>query len=249
MGLRTIAALAVLGMLPALAPAMTAEELVAKNIEARGGLAALQALKSVRYTGKMIFGGGFELSYLMYQERPARLRMEFTLQGLTGIQSYDGREAWAVMPFQGRKDPDRLPPDAAKGLIETADLDGPLVDWQAKGHQLRYAGIEDVDGTEAHKLEVTLKGGDVKTYYFDPDYFLAIRETTRRSVRGAEVEEETDLGDYEKVNGVYLPFALETGPKGGEKAQKIIVDQAEANVEINDALFAFPAAVPPASKP
>jgi hypothetical protein len=99
-----------------------------------------------------------------------------------------------------------------------------------------------MDGTEAHKLKIALKNGDIQYRYLDPDYFLEILVVDQSKRRGVETEMETELGNYEKVAGVYMPFAMESGPKGGRRGQKITIEKAEANVEIDDSLFAFPRA-------
>ena len=167
------------------------------------------------------------------------------MQGLTMIRAYDGTEGWAVQPFRGRKDPEKLPADAAKQMAYDADLDGPLVDYKEKGNRVDYLGTEDVDGTEAHKLKVTRPAGDVEFIYLDPDYFLEIRRLSQIRVRGAETEVETDFGAYERVNGVYLAFSIESGSPGStEKGQKTNVTKAEANVAVDDALFRFPGSAP-----
>jgi hypothetical protein len=226
------------------ASAMTAEELIAKNIEARGGLAKIQAVDAIRASGRMVFAQGdfsIELGYANLVRADAGCRTEVTLQGLTAITAWDGSTGWNISPFQGRKDPERMAADDAKALEYCADLDGPLVDWQAKGHQVEYQGTEDVDGTEAHKLKVTLKNGNVQTMYFDPDYFLEIRSVTQTTVRGVKQEQETDVGNYELVDGVYMPFSAESGPKGGPKSQKVQIEKIETGVEIDPAQFAFPA--------
>jgi len=230
----------------ALAPAVQAlsvDELVAKNIEARGGIEALRAIKSVKSTGTMNFSGGdfsLELALVSLNERDGKVRTEASLQGLTQVSAYDGKDAWTINPFQGRQDAERMSAEDAKGMETSADIDGPLVDWKQKGHQLSYLGIEDVDGTEAHKLKVLLKNGDVQYRYLDPDYFLEIRVSDQVKRRGVESETETDLGNYEKVNGVFMPFAMESGPKGGPKGQKIQIKTSEVNVDLDDALFVFP---------
>lgn len=234
-----------LGVCASAAHALTVDELVAKNIEARGGLEAIRAIQSIKSTGRMNFSGGdfsIDLGIVSINERDAKLRMEASIQGLTQVTAYDGKDAWTINPFQGRRDPERMSAEDAKGLQVQADFDGPLVDWKAKGHQVEYLGTEDVDGTEAHKLKISLKNGDVQYRYLDPDYFLEILVVDQSKRRGVETEMETELGNYEKVGGVYLPFAMESGPKGGRRGQKITVEKAEVNVEIDDALFAFPQA-------
>lgn len=223
-------------------PQLTVDELVAKNVAAKGGADALRALQSVRLTGKLLVNEGqIQLAYVETKKRPGAIRDEVTLQGMTAIQAYDGAQGWKVSPFQGRKDPEKMSADDTKSLMEDADIEGPLVDWKAKGSTVEYLGTEDVDGTQAHKLKVVRKNGDVTFVYLDPDAFLEIRKTSQRVEQGAQVEVETDVGDYEKVAGVYLPFSIESGRKNDPDKQKIVIDKAEPNVSVDDATFKFPA--------
>jgi outer membrane lipoprotein-sorting protein len=224
--------------------AVTVDELVARHIEARGGSEKLHAIRSLRLTGKVDVSGDFEAEFALSRviRRPGQVRTDLTLQGLTSVRAWDGHEGWAISPLFGRKDAQRLSRDESKEMIDLADIDGPLVDSAGKGNRIEYLGTEDVEGTPAHKLRVTTRDGDVQYVYLDPDYYLVIRILYQRSVRGARVESETDFADYEKVDGVYFPFSIDSGPRGGEKTRKITIDKAEANVPLSDAWFEFPAA-------
>ncbi len=220
---------------------MTVDQLVTKNVEAKGGAEALHALQSVKLTGKMLVNEGqMELGYSQTKKRPGAVRTEMSLQGMTMVQAFDGKEGWKISPFQGRKDPEKLSEDDTKSLIEDAEVDGALIDWKEKGSTVEYLGTEDVDGTQAHKLKVTRKNGDINYVFLDPDHFLEIRVTTQRTEHGAQVETETDLSDYEKVSGVYLPLSVEAGRKGSSDKQKLILDKAEGNVPVEDKAFEFP---------
>ena len=238
--LRRFVPAAIFLFIAATASAFTADELIAKNIEARGGIEKLHAIHSLHLTGKIHFGAT-TLDYASTTKRPGMMRREVSWQGLTAVTAYDGSVGWRINPFRGRVDPERLAADNLKELQLDADLDGPLVDYKAKGNTVEYLGTEDVDGTDAHKLKVTLKNGDVRFVYLDPDYFLEIRTLDQTRIRGAEQEEESDIGEYEQVNGVYIPFSVETGPKGEPKDQKISIEKAEANVDVEDTAFHFPA--------
>jgi outer membrane lipoprotein-sorting protein len=218
--------------------ALDADQLIAKNIAARGGMEALNGIKNIKAQGKVNWGGGdfsLELASVQYVARPANMRMEATFQGLTMVQAYDGKEGWMISPFQGRKDPQRSSPDESKGNKLSADLEGVLVNAKAKGYEVEYLGLEDVDGTMAHKLRVKLNASDTRTVFLDPDHFLEIRYEDRLTVRGAESVMKTDVGDYEKVNGWYMPFYFEMG------GQKVTFDRIDANVELDAAMFSFPA--------
>ncbi len=225
--------------------AMTVDEVVAKNIEARGGMAHLKAIQSMRTFGEAKFGGGdwsVEATFAGVTKRPGKSRSEFTLQGMTGVDGYDGADGWSTQPWEGRKDPFRKSADETKSMAQDADIDGPLVDWRAKGHKVEYLGTEDIDGTPAHKIRVTLKDGDVEYDYLDPDTFLQIRVTKESHVRGAEHVQETDEGAYAQVAGVWMPFESDSGGKGEPKTAHFRVTRVEVNVDAPDSLFSFPAA-------
>jgi outer membrane lipoprotein-sorting protein len=225
--------------LSGLSHAITAEELITKNIESHGGLAALKAIESTTATGKMTFSNGdfsLDLALKVVQSRPGNSRMEATFQGMTMVNAFDGKDSWTISPFQGRVDPQRNSGDEAKMAKINADLDGQLVDYKAKGYTVEYLGMEDVDGTNAHKLRVRLNATDSRTFFLDPDYFLEIRFEDRFQMRGAEIVVKTDVGDYEKVNGWFMPFYSES------QGQKISFDTIVANSKIDASQFAFPAA-------
>ncbi len=242
MSIRWKCGFAALALFAVGAQAMTADELVAKNLEARGGAAKIEAIKTLKSEGKLLIGGQFELHFVQYQKAPESLRNEASLQGLTMVQAWDGKEAWQISPFQGRKDPEKMSADDAKGLADDAPIGGPLVDWKARGSALDYLGTEDVDGTEAYKLKVTRKNGDIDYVYIDPDHFLEIRTVSQRIVRGTQVETTADFGDYEQVSGVYFPLSIASETKADGNRSQVTIEHAQANVAIDDSRFAFPAA-------
>lgn len=235
--------------LPALpVVAQTMDEVIAKNIEARGGLEKLKAVKSIRMTGKMMMGPGMEAPMSLEIKRPRSLRMEFTFQGMTGVQAYDGKSGWSISPFQGKKDPEPMSPDDVKDAEEEADIDGPLVDYKAKGHAVELVGKEKVEGSDAYKLKVTLKNGTVRHQYIDAESFLEIKTEAKRTVRGSEMEFESTIGDYKDVGGLLIPHSIQSGAKGRPEKQNIVVEKIELNPVLDDARFRMPE-VPKAETP
>src|SRR6266481_2521936 len=122
--------------------AQTVDEIIAKNVQARGGLEKLKAVQSIKSTANMSMGQGMEAPGVLIQKRPRLARLDFTIQGLTAVQAYDGKSAWQIMPFMGKKDPEPMSADETKEVEEMADLDGPLVDYKSKGHQVELLGKE-----------------------------------------------------------------------------------------------------------
>ena len=220
--------------------AQTAEEIVARYVKTVGGMDKIQAVKTLRRTGKFTGGGGFEATVVQENKRPNKVREEFSLQGMTGINAYDGATGWKVEPWQGKKDPESLSEEEMKNIIEAADFDEPLVNYEQKGNKVELVGTEQVEGTDAFKLKVTLKSGDVRYYYMDTEYYVPIKVEVKRMIRGAEQEFETSLGDYKEVAGWYLPHSMEMGRKGSAERAKITYERIEANVDIDDRRFQRP---------
>ena len=238
---RTVLVIMGLALLPMAARADTVDEVIARHVAARGGAAALKAISSVTYKGRFR-PAGFDADFV-YSEtiaRGGRVRMNFTLQGLTVVQSYDGQSGWQIRPFQGRKDPENLSADDVKSLQEEADIEGALVDYKAKGATVEDLGVKDVDGAPTRALRVQLKNGDTQTWYLDPDAWLAVRVSTRTRQRGVESVTDTDFGDYEKVSGVYFPFEQESGPQGSMHRQRITVEQVVVNGAFDKHQFTQP---------
>ncbi len=242
---RSLVALALVAMLAPMVHAETVDDIVAKYVQARGGMEKLKACKSMKATGKLVMGGGaMEIPFTRVARRPDQMRMDFTFQGITGTQAFDGKVAWQIMPFQtGKKDPEQSNAEQTKIMEEQADFDGPLVDWKAKGHTLELVGTESVDGADAYKLKLTRKNGNVDYMFIDKETGLEVKTESKRTINGTELEMESKMSDYKEVDGVTVPFTLSSGMKGGtdQQGQKIVMDKIEFNVPAADSDFAMPA--------
>lgn len=220
----------------------TLDEVLQGHYETIGGLEAWQNVETMKATGTITLAGGqMEAPFIMYAKRPRMQRMEFTIQGMTGVQAFDGESAWMLMPFMGQTEPEAMPEDQARALREDADMDGPLIGYEEKGIELELTGTEDVEGTPAYKLKVTLPSGEERFYFLETDYYLPIKVSGRRELDEQTIEFETIMGDYKEVGGLVMAHSIENRvpgmPQGG---QMITLQQVEVNVEIPDSLFTMP---------
>jgi hypothetical protein len=244
----TVIVLAAISCLSVLACGQTADELVNKNIQAKGGVEKIKAIKSIRIRGKVHDSDGFDAATMQEKERPNRIRDTFTLQGMTAVNAYDGTNGWQIQPFGGHKDPELMGEDDLKRLLLKADFDGPLVDYKGKGNTVEFLGHDVVDGDDALRLKVTLKDGDIIYYYLDPDTFLEIRKEVQEFIRGSVRESVIELGSYKPVAGVMYPYSISQGTKANPAAQTTTVEKIEVNMPIDKADFAVPASLKPAPK-
>lgn len=232
--------------LAAAAPsAPTVDELIARNIEARGGRERMKSVQTMRMTGRMSPGPGMEAPIRLELKRPDRIRMEVTFQGMTAVQAYDGKAGWQVAPFAAKTEPEPMSAEDVQQAVEQADIDGPLVDYRAKGHAVELMGKEQVDGSDAWKLKLTLKNGTVRYVYLDAESLLEIKTASKRTIRGVDVEVEGRLGDYREVGGLRFPYLIQSGAKGRPQRQSVTVDKIELNLTLEDARFRMPAATKP----
>ncbi|HKT88387.1 MAG TPA: hypothetical protein VJQ59_08120 [Candidatus Sulfotelmatobacter sp.] len=241
--------LATIAVLSSLAYTQTADELVSKNIQAKGGLEKIHAIKSIRITGKLSGGGGFTAATLQENQRPNLVRETFSLQGMTAVTAYDGTTGWQIQPFEGHKDPELMGEDDLRDLLLDADFDGPLVDYKEKGNTVEYMGHDVVDGDDALRLKVTLKNGDIIYYFLDPDTYLEIRKEIQEFIRGSLRENVIEMGSYKPVAGVMYPYSLSQGSKSNPAAQTTTVEKIEVNVPIGQADFAVPPSLKQGAKP
>ncbi len=240
---RKMLMLLALGLLVApVVQAQTLDEVLAKHYEALGGLEKIKSLNSMRVTGTMGIGPGMEAPFTMERKRPGKSRMEFSIQGMTGVQAFDGEKTWSVMPFMGKKDPEVGSDEDNKNAQDDADFDGSLIDWKTKGHTVELAGKESVEGADTWKLKVTKKNGNIEYQYLDAETWLLVKSEGKTKRRGTEMEVETLFSDYKDVDGFMEPFSMEQGAKGMPQRQKMTFTKIELNVPLDDSHFAMPAA-------
>lgn len=223
----------------ALASGQTADELIAKNIAARGGYQNLKAVQTMRLTGAMKAGDD-TLPSVLELKRPNKSRWEFRIEGQAAIQAFDGKEGWAWMPFTGDVEPRPMGEEERREAEQQADLDGPLVDYKQKGEKIELVGHDETFHPEDWKLKITLKGGDVRYVYLDPKTFLQTVTVTRRRIDGVDVEVRSEVGDYRRVGELLLPHSFSAKARDGGPSQSIQFERIELNVPIDDSRFAMP---------
>jgi outer membrane lipoprotein-sorting protein len=226
---------------------LSLDQIISKHLEALGGADKVRSIRGTKTTGKMLLGGGQgEANLIAWSLRPAKQRLEITMQGQKIIQAFDGKVAWMINPMTGNIDPQRMPDDETRAATIDTDPDGsPLIDYQTKGHKVELAGKDDVEGTTAYKLRIKLKSGVSSVLLLDEKTFLPSKTVTKGNQMGQEMEVETYLSNYQPVNGVMMPFASEV-KVGGRSMVRNVIEKIEANVPIDDALFTMP---PPAARP
>jgi hypothetical protein len=180
------------------------------------------------------------LPFVMELKRPRATRVELVFQGKTAVQVYDGKTGWKVRPYLGRRDVEPYTDEELKLAAQQAELDGPLIDYAAKGNKVELVGTEQFEGREAYKLKVTSAAGTVRTVLVDAESSLEVRVDGTRKLDGKERQVWTTLRDYKVVDGLLIPHTLETTVEGVPGSEKILVEKVSVNPEVADARFFKP---------
>lgn len=225
--------------------AQTAEEIVAKHIEATGGNDAYKGIKTAKMIGKTQVGPGMEAPMSITSVNSKAFRMELTIQGMTMIQAVNGDKGWKVVPFQGNPEPQPMTPEEVKMMSSQLDLTGDFYDYKAKGNQIEFVGTDDMEGTEVYKLKVTKKDGTVLYHYLDKSTYYDLKQTQKVKVQDKEMETATLFSNYKKTNtGLVMPFTM-SGDMSGEMQWTSI----EINPHVEESIFNMPGAKGAAEAP
>ena len=224
-------------MLTMAATAETVDEIIAKNIEAKGGLEALQAIETLQATGKLAMQG-MEIPFVMYNQRPKSFRMDMTMQGMSMVQAFDGEIAWTINPFVGPEAREMSPLESQSTEMQ-ADIDGFLLNYKEKGYTVDLIGTEDMEGTEVYHLEVGVNDSVQIQMFLDTEYYLELKMTFEFSFEGNKFSTDIFLADYKEVGGVLMPYTMEM--KGMQGGGQMVVDSIAVNVELEESLFTMPA--------
>jgi hypothetical protein len=238
------------------------EEIVQRNVTARGGLQAWRAVQTLSMTGKMEAGGNHrptipvpgvrpaqvpdqrlqeqaQLPFVLELKRPHKMRLELQFNGKTAVQVYDGSNGWKLRPFLNRRQIETYTPEELKAASLQADLDGYLIDYAAKGTKIESAGVEKVDGRDAYKLKLTLKSGPVRHVWVDAKTFLESKiEGVPRRLDGKDHQVAIYPRDYHTVSGLSIPYVLETRVEGVKQTEKIRIESVVVGPKLDDSLFA-----------
>ena len=221
-------------------PPPTVDKIVADYVAARGGLTKIRALKTLRQTGRIFEGQGREALVVREVKPPGRIRVQFTIQGVTAVFASNGTTGWKVSPFEDDMQIKDLPNEVTSEAMDQTDIEGPLVDWKAKGHTVEFAGKDTVNGLPAYKLKITLKSGAVRTSYIDAASHYEVRVDSTRLVKGLDLKVETTFSDHKKTGGVLFPRRIEIAAEGRPQHARVVVDKVEVNPALSDALFERP---------
>jgi outer membrane lipoprotein-sorting protein len=182
-----------------------------------------------------------QLPFTLDVKRPHKSRLEIQFAGKTAVQVYDGQHGWKLRPFLNRTDAE--PFTAAEIKVEAANsnLEGPLFDYAAKGTKVSLEGVDPVQGSDAYKLKLAMKDGTTRYVWIDAKTFLDVKVQGSPRFMDRRMHDVFLLQrDFRKVDGVTLPFVVETSVDGYPDTHKMMIENVAVNPKLDDGLFTKP---------
>ncbi len=225
---------------------ITLPELLDNYYQAIGGLEDWDEVATKKLTGRMTVAPGADAAFTWYRKRPNKMRLEFVVDGTTGVQVYDGTTGWTLLPFAGETEATPMPEPMLEQLEISADFEGPLVRYAEKGYEVELVSYEQVGSLKTYKVKVAFEEGREVFFYIDGSDWLLNRIEGKTEWEGAEAEYEVFLSEYEEIGkgGLVEPFAIRQGIKGQPGGPEIVVEAVELGIDMPDSLFAKPVALP-----
>ena len=233
--------LALAGAIAVLAPslhAQTVDEIIAKNIAAKGGAEKWHSLQTMKLTGTFA-SQGMEMPVTIVAKRPNLMRQDMTIRDEHIVQAFDGTTAWMINPMMGSAGPREISGPQADLVKDQADFDGVLMDYKTKGYQVELVPPESPDDKSFYHLRVTKKNGQVQDFYLDAETGLDARSTTTLEQNGQQATVTSELSDYRDVDGIMVPFSMKQS-LNGQTIGQLTVEKVEFNVPVDDSVFAPP---------
>ena len=184
-----------------------------------------------------------QVPFVLEMKRPDKSRIEIEFAGKTAVQVYDGTNGWVLRPFLNRDDWEPFTAEQARSQQGKWKLDGPLIDHAAKGTKVELESVEPVEGHDAYKLKLTHKSGEVQHVWIDAKSFLDVKvEGTPRRMDGKMRTVWATQRDFRAVQGLMVPFVVETAVDGYADTHKMIINKVALNPQLDDARFVKPKA-------
>jgi outer membrane lipoprotein-sorting protein len=211
------------------------DDLVAKNLQSKGGIEKLKSIQSIKQTSRISMPQGGPETIVVYSKRPNLVRQEIAVAGKQVVMAYDGKTPWGINPIVGVTTPFVVMGPQADAIKQQSDFDGPLLDYKAHGYRLELVGLETVSGRQLQHLRLIDTKGQVQHYYLDPETALEARITFATDTG----EFEQELSDYRDVDGLKVPFSIKFLANGVQQSV-VTVQKVELNPKLDDAMFRMP---------
>ena len=233
---------------------LSAEQIVAKNAQARGGLDAWRKVGSMVWIGRVeTSNGGMPARFVLAMKRPNKTRFEIVSMNRMALRVFDGAQGWKLRPMRQGEQANLLPYDAQELRFAQDEqvIDGPLIDHAAKGIDVKLGSVDEIEGHKAYRLDLHLPSGATRRVWIDASTFLDVKSEHERRATPLGPASLVDVYylEYREVEGVKIPVVIESGAASAPPIDKLTIEKVQVNPKLDDKMFERPAIAAPRNHP
>jgi len=221
-----------------------AEQIVDKCVEVRGGLAAWRRISTITWVGHLESERSPipSLPFQLQEKRPDKSRFEITEPSQRSLRVFNGASGWKMRPGQdGRPVVKQFTALETRFASEASGLEGPLIDYRARGSKVELEGVDQMDGRTVYRIGVRLASGAGQTVWIDAVTFLETRyDRIAYDQQGPRGTVSVRYLDYKEVEGLALPSVFEISGAAGSKPDRMVIEKVALNPPIDDREFDGP---------
>jgi len=214
--------------------------IINKYLDSMGGIERLREWKTLKGTGKyiMLAQGNTEVPFVSWYKAPNKKRVEMIINGQKAIYAFDGETSWFLDPLKGIYEPTLMPEQQAKNNLDNAD-EYAFIDYKKKGHKVEFLGTEQINDLNVYKIKLVRVNGSESYHFFECNSGHEVKILLYTSNNSSIITTEILESDFRNIDWLLLPFTIETWING-RSANKMLIDNAEINIFLDDSLFSMP---------
>jgi len=233
---------------PAAVQGPSVAEIVDRNAAARGGVEAWRKIQTMVWVGHAERANlpGHKLPFVLEQKRPRSTRFELSTDGQKSLRVFDGNNGWKLRPSSSGV-PETQPYSSDELIYARGAqvIDGPLMDYAAKGATMRLTGVDSIEGRKAYRLDVSQFGALNGRIWVDAETFLELRYDRESRSMGKSGTVSMTYRDYQAFDGLHMPVVIETGNAADAVKDKLVIERIALNPPLDDRAFVKPSVAKP----
>ncbi len=223
---------------------LTADQIVEKNVAARGGLEAWRKVQSMAWFGHIESANAPvpSMPFSIEMKRPNKTRFELQVKNQVAVRTFDGAQGWKLRQASSGKP--EVQPYAANEVNYARNeqgIGGPLMDYAAKGIAIKLEGVDEIEGRKAYRLALRFPSGLVQHVWIDAQTFLDIKSERESHGRfGQSAKVAVFYRNYQTIEGLQIPLIIESHDGNSKAVDKMVIAKVLLNPPLDDQVFAKP---------
>lgn len=214
----------------------SADSIIEKNIEVRGGRTNFDKIRTL-FVQQNINTMGIDVPVRLYILRPSSMRTEVNFGGQNLVTILLPDTVIAIVDNNVAPLPPEAKAEMKRNLENQLDyFRSEFVNLEQKGGKILGVSQGKFKGKDVHKFKISFADGSISYLYIDQQTYLNLGTKTERIIDGEKIEIETVYSDYRKFDKLLVPTKTEVY-NGKTLMASVRIDSISLNPKFSSSLF------------